>query len=141
MPSILCSPPPSGGSNGYRLNQFKWELQQLANETGLPIFVCHFPPGTSKWNKVEHRLFSYISKNWAGKPLLSYEVVLGWICNTTTENGLKVQAVLDTGVYQLHKKPTEEQMKNVLIRRHRCHPDWNYTITPAQGDPASQPPN
>ena len=112
----------SGGSNGYRLNQFKWELQQFANETGLKIFICHFPPGTSKWNKIEHRLFSYISKNWAGEPLASYEVVLGFIGGTTTESGLNVRAVLDTGTYHLRKKPTKEEMQHVHLRRHSCHP-------------------
>jgi len=122
----------SGGSNGYRLNQFKWELQQFANETGLKIFVCHFPPGTSKWNKIEHNLFCYISKNWAGEPLVSYEVVLGFIGGTTTEAGLKVRAVLDTGTYHLRKKPTKEQMKHVQLRRHSCHPEWNYTIEPVR---------
>ncbi|SRR5712672_717202 len=122
----------SGGSNGYRLNQFKWELQQFANETGLKIFVCHFPPGTSKWNKIEHNLFCYISKNWAGEPLVSYEVVLGFIGGTTTEAGLKVRAVLDTGTYHLRKKPTKEQMKQVQLRRHSCHPQWNYTIEPVR---------
>jgi transposase len=122
----------SGGSNGYRLNQFKWELQQFANETGLKIFVCHFPPGTSKWNKIEHNLFCYISKNWAGEPLISYEVVLGFIGATTTESGLKVRATLDTGTYQLRKKPTKEQMKHVHLRRHSCHPEWNYTVEPVR---------
>ena len=122
----------SGGSNGYRLNQFKWELQQFANETGLKIFICHFPPGTSKWNKIEHRLFSYISKNWAGEPLVSYEVVLGFIGGTTTESGLNVRAVLDTGTYHLRKKPTKEQMQHVHLRRHSCHPEWNYTIEPVR---------
>lgn len=120
----------SGGSNGSRLLQFKWELQQFANETGLQIFVCHFPPGTSKWNKIEHRLFSYISKNWQGEPLVSYEVILGFIGKTTTDTGLKVRAVLDTGTYELHKKPTEEQMQQVRLRRHKCHPEWNYTLEP-----------
>ena len=120
----------SGGANGYRTLQFKWELQQFANETGLQIFVCHFPPGTSKWNKIEHKLFSFISKNWQGQPLVSYEVVLGFIGDTTTDTGLKVQAVLDTGKYELRKKPTEEQMKHVHLRSHKCHPEWNYTIEP-----------
>lgn len=122
----------SGGSNGYRLNQFKWELQQLANETGLQLFVCHFPPGTSKWNKIEHKLFCYISKNWAGEPLASYEGVLGFIGHTTTASGLTVRACLDTGTYHLRKKPTKEQMKQVHIRRHVCHPEWNDTIEPVR---------
>ena len=121
-----------GGSNGSRTLQFKWELQQFANETGLQMFVCHFPPGTSKWNKIEHRLFSYISKNWQGQPLVSYEVILGFLGSTTTQTGLQVQAVLDTGTYELRKKPTEEQMKHVHLRRHASHPDWNYTIEPVR---------
>jgi transposase len=125
----------SGGANGYRTFQFKWELQQFANATGLQIFVCHFPPGTSKWNKIEHRLFSFISKNWQGQPLVSYEVILGLISSATTEAGLKVRAVLDTGQYELQKKPTEQQMELVHLRRHKCHPDWNYTILP---DPPDQ---
>ncbi len=120
----------SGGANGYRTLQFKWELQQFANETGLQVFVCHFPPGTSKWNKIEHKLFSFLSKNWQSQPLVSYEVVLGFIGNTTTGTGRSVQALLDTGTYELHKKPTEEQMKHVHLRRHKCHPDWNYTFVP-----------
>ena len=120
----------SGGANSYRTLQFKWELQQFANETGLQVFVCHFPPGTSKWNKIEHKLFSFISKNWQSQPLVSYEVVLGFIGNTTTGTGGSVQAVLDPGKYELHKTPTHEQMKLVHIRRHKCHPDWNYTFEP-----------
>ena len=127
----------SGGSNGYRLNQFKWELQQFSNETCLKIFICHFPPGTSKWNKIEHNLFCYISKNWAGEPLISYEVVLGFIGATTTESGLKVRATLDTGTYQLRKKPTKEQMKHVHLTRHTCHPEWNYTIEPEHKEVAA----
>lgn len=120
----------SGSSNSNRSNQFLWELQQFANETGLFVHVCHFPAGTSKWNKIEHRLFSYISRNWQGVPLVSYEVILGLIGGTTTKTGLQVKAVLDRGTYALHKKPSKEQMKQVHIRRHRFHPEWNYSIIP-----------
>jgi transposase len=126
----------SGGSNGSRLNQFTWQFQHVANETGLQLFVCHLPAGTSKWNKIEHRLFSSIWQNWAAEPLVSYELVLGFIGQTTTESGLKVRACLHTGTSHLHKTPTDKQMTNVLIPRHRCHPDWNYTITPAPQDTA-----
>lgn len=120
----------SGSSNSNRSHQFIWELQQLANETQLIIHVCHFPAGTSKWNKIEHKLFSYISRNWQGVPLVSYEVILGLIGGTTTKTGLEVKAVLDQGRYELHKKPTKEQMKQVHIQRHRFHPEWNYSIYP-----------
>ena len=120
----------SGSSNSNRSNQFIWELQQVANETKLSIHVCHFPAGTSKWNKIEHKLFSYISRNWQGVPLVSYEVILGLIGGTTTKTGLEVKAVLDHGKYELHKKPTKEQMKQVHIRRHKFHPEWNYSIYP-----------
>ena len=120
----------SGSSTSNRSNQLIWELQQLANQTQLIIHVCHFPAGTSKWNKIEHKLFSYISRNWQGVPLVSYEVILGLISGTTTKTGLKVKAVLDRGKYELHKKPTKEQMKQVHIRRHKFHPEWNYSISP-----------
>lgn len=120
----------SGSSNSNRSNQFIWELQQLATMTGFTIHVCHFPAGTSKWNKIEHRLFCYISHNWQGIPLVSYGIILGLIGGTTTKTGLTVQAVLDRGTYELHKKPTKEQMKYMHIRRHRFHPEWNYSIHP-----------
>jgi len=120
----------SGSSNSNRSNQFLWELQQLANETHLTIHVCHFPAGTSKWNKIEHRLFCYISHNWQGIPLVSYKVILSLIGGTTTKTGLQVKAVLDRGRYELHKRPTKEQMQQVKIQRHRFHPEWNYSIYP-----------
>lgn len=120
----------SGSSNSNRVNQFKWELQQLSNETMLTIHVCHYPPGTSKWNKIEHKLFSYISRNWQGVPLQTYEIILGLIEGTTTKTGLAVRAELDRGTYELHKKPTKEQMRLVNIRRHKFHPEWNYSISP-----------
>lgn len=120
----------SGGANGNRVYQWKWELQQLANETGLTIHVSHYPTGTSKWNKVEHRLFSFISKNWQGVPLQTYDIILGLIEGTRTKRGLRVKAELDTGVYELHKKPTKEQMESIKIKKHKFHPEWNYSIYP-----------
>lgn len=120
----------SGGANGNKVYQWKWELQKLANEIGLTIHVCHFPSGTSKWNKIEHRLFSFISKNWQGVPLQTYDIILGLIEGTKTKTGLKVTAELDTGTYELHKKPTKEQMAQIKIKPHKFHPEWNYSIYP-----------
>jgi hypothetical protein len=122
----------SGGANGNRVRQWKWELQQLANETNLAIHVCHYPSGTSKWNKIEHRLFSFISHNWQGIPLKSYEVVLGFINGTTTRTGLSVSAELDTGIYELRKRPTDEQMASIHLKPHDFHPEWNYSIYPQE---------
>lgn len=121
----------AGGSNGYRLRLWKKELQQLSDETKLEIMVCHFPPGTSKWNKIEHRLFSFISINWKGKPLTSYEVIVSLIANTKTNKGLKVYAALDEGVYQLKKKISDREMKQLRIEPHEFHGEWNYTIKPS----------
>lgn len=120
----------SGGANGNRVRQWKWELQLLANETGLSIHVYHYPSGTSKWNKIEHKLFSFISKNWQGEPLRSYEIVLGFIAGTKTETGLSVAAELDTGIYVLKKRPTDEQMASINMKMHEFHPEWNYSIYP-----------
>lgn len=120
----------SGGSNGVRRKLWKTELQELANETGLIITVLHFPPGTSKWNKIEHKLFSFISKNWRAKPLVSYEVVINLIKSTTTKTGLKVYCRLDKKKYRKGIKITDEELKKVNIKRHKFHPDWNYTISP-----------
>jgi transposase len=120
----------SGGANGNRVRQWKWELQKLANETGLVIHVCHYPSGTSKWNKVEHKLFSFISQNWQGVPLRSYDIILGLIEGTKTKTGLRVRAELDTGTYELHKVPAKEQMASIKIKPHRFHPEWNYSIYP-----------
>jgi hypothetical protein len=120
----------AGGSNGYRLRLWKKELQTLADESGLEITVCHFPPGTSKWNKIEHRLFSFISINWKGKPLTSYEVIVNLIANTKTETGLKVYATLDDRVYQLKRKVTDKEMKLLRIEPDDFHGEWNYTIKP-----------
>ena len=119
-----------GGSNGSRLRLWKIELQQLANETGLAISVCHFPPGTSKWNKIEHRLFSFISSNWRGEPLRDYETIVQLISKTTTAKGLKVSCRLDRRKYPTGRKVTNEEMKQLNLERHKFHGDWNYTIRP-----------
>lgn len=120
----------SGGSNGYRVRLWKVELQKLANETGLSISVCHLPPGTSKWNKIEHRLFSFISQNWRGKPLVSHEVIVNLIAATTTREGLRVQCQLDSRSYPTGIKVADEEMASINIRRDSFHGEWNYTISP-----------
>lgn len=119
-----------GGSNGSRLRLWKLELQKLADETGLRIVVCHFPPGTSKWNKIEHRLFSYISQNWRGKPLRSFETIVSLIAATTTTTGLKVHAELNTESYQAGIKVSDEELKRINIHRDKFHGEWNYQIRP-----------
>jgi len=119
-----------GGSNGYRVRLWKYELQCLADELGLSIHVHHFPPGTSKWNKIEHRLFSYISKNWRGKPLLTRETVVNLIGNTRTETGLEVCAVLDKNTYDKGKKISDEEFRALNIFGDDFHPEWNYTLRP-----------
>ena len=120
----------SGGSNGARVRLWKWELQQLADETGLEISVCHFPPGTSKWNKIERRLFSFISQNWRGKPLLSHQVIIDLIAATTTTKGLTVKSKLDTNLYERGLKVSDQQMAELQIRREKFHGDWNYKLLP-----------
>jgi hypothetical protein len=120
----------AGGSNGPRLRLWKVELQKLADEIGMRIAVCHFPPGTSKWNKIEHRLFSFISQNWRGKPLLSFEVIVNLIAATTTMKGLKVHAEVDDGVYPAGTKIDDEELAGVRLRRDKFHGDWNYEIHP-----------
>ena len=120
----------AGGSNGSRLRLWKVELQKLADETGLRIAVCHFPPGTSKWNKIEHRLFSYITQNWRGKPLRSFQTIVNLIAATTTTTGLKVHAELNTEAYQSGIKVSDEELALVKIRRDKFHGDWNYEIQP-----------
>jgi hypothetical protein len=120
----------AGGSNSYRSRAFKVELAKLAATIGLVITVCHMPPGTSKWNKIEHRLFSFISMNWRGKPLTTYRTVVELIAGTTTRTGLRVQADLDTGNYPIGVKITDNQLEAVPLKRHDWHPDWNYTILP-----------
>lgn len=119
-----------GGSNGYRIKLWKIELQKLADETGLSIQVCHFPPGTSKWNKIEHRLFSFISQNWRGKPLISYEVIVKLIAATTNRIGLKVKCQLDTNFYPKAIKVSDREMADINIQRDSFHGEWNYTISP-----------
>lgn len=120
----------SGGSNGYRLRLWKKELQALADETGLEITILHFPPGTSKWNRIEHRLFSFISINWKGQPLINYEVIVNLIASTKTKTGLKVYATLDNRKYQLRNKVTDKEMRSLVIEPHEFHGEWNYTIKP-----------
>ena len=119
-----------GGSNGNRTKLWKVELQQLADETGLEIAVCHFPPGTSKWNKIEHRLFSFITMNWRGKPLVSLETIINLIGATTNTTGLEVYARLDEGTYPDKIKVPDAELKAVNLRGDKFHPEWNYTIKP-----------
>jgi Rhodopirellula transposase DDE domain len=124
----------AGGSNGYRTRAWKAELAALAVETGLDITVCHFPPGTSKWNKVEHRLFSHITMNWRGRPLTSHEVIVNTIAATTTATGLTVRAELDTSAYDTGIKVSDAQMDALPLTRHDWHGDWNYTLHPMAWD-------
>ena len=119
-----------GGSNGTRVRLWKWELQKFADRTGLAITVCHMPPGTSKWNKIEHRLFSFITQNWRGKPLDSHATILKLIAATTTATGLKVYCELDEHEYEKGLRVTDEQMAQLNIKHHEFHGDWNYTIRP-----------
>jgi len=120
----------AGGSNGYRLRAWKWHLAQLAAETGLTITVCHYPPGTSKWNKIEHRLFSFISMNWRGRPLTDIRTIVELIAATTTETGLTVQAVYDSDWYERGVKITDDQLSSIAITPHDWHGEWNYDIAP-----------
>lgn len=120
-----------GGSNGYRIRLWKKELQQFANDTGLELTVSHFPPETSKWNKIEHRLFSFITMNWRGKPLVSYEVIVNLIASTRTKGGLSVRCEIDTNRYRKGVKVTDQELKNVQLNKHDFHGEWNYTISPA----------
>ncbi len=120
----------AGGSNGSRVRLWKWELQNLADETGLEISVCHFPPGTSKWNKIEHRLFSFISQNWRGKPLVSHEVIINLIAATTSKTGLEVKSALDPNSYPDKIRITDQQMAELRLKRDAFHGDWNYRLLP-----------
>ena len=120
----------AGGSNGARLRLWKWELQRLVDDLQLPISVCHFPPGTSKWNKVEHRLFAFISSNWRGEPLADYATVVNLIAKTTTTTGLKVSCRLDRRRYPVGRKVSAEEWANINLLRDDFHGDWNYTIRP-----------
>ena len=120
----------AGGSNGARLRLWKWELQKFADETGRALAVCHFPPGTSKWNKVEHRLFSFISSNWRGEPLRDYETIVNLIARTTTAKGLKVICRLDRRKYATGRRISDDEMQHINLERDRFHGDWNYVIKP-----------
>jgi len=119
-----------GGSNAYRNRLWKVELQKLADETHLTIYVRHFPPGTSKWNKIEHRLFSYISRNWRGQPLIDRATVINLIANTKTKNGLTVEALLDENIYPTGIKVSPKELDAVRLTRDHFHGEWNYSIAP-----------
>jgi transposase len=121
----------AGSSNGYRSRLWKFCIQQLADELGIKISVCHFPPGTSKWNKIEHRMFCHITENWRGRPLVSQGVVVNMIANTTTEAGLTIKARLDRNTYDLGIKVSDEELAAVNIKRDKFHGDWNYTVHPS----------
>jgi transposase len=125
---LICAD--SGGSNGYRLNLWKRELQRLCTQQRLTVTVCHFPPGTSKWNKIEHRLFSYITLNWRGRPLADYRTVVNLIAATTTRTGLIVKARLDRKTYARGIKVSAQDMQRIKLQRHEFHGEWNYTIKP-----------
>ena len=120
--------------NPYRTRLWKRELAALARETGLEITVCHLPPGTSKWNKIEHKLFSHISMNWRGRPLTSHQVIVNSIAGTTTKTGLTIHAELDTRPYQTGVKIPDDEIASLLtsgtLNRHEWHPEWNYTLKP-----------
>jgi DDE family transposase len=125
---LICAD--GGGSNGSRVRAWKYHLQALATNLRVPITVCHYPPGASKWNRIEHRMFSYISLNWKGQPLASYEAILNLIGSTRTKTGLKVKALLDQRTYETGIKIPDEDMKRLSISYHRTNPRWNYTISP-----------
>ena len=120
----------AGGSNGYRVRAWKVELAKFAADTGLEITVCHYPPGTSKWNKIEHRMFSFISMNWRGRPLTSYRTIIELIGATTTTKGLNIRAERDLGYYPTGVKITDAELAALPLTRHDWHPDWNYTLHP-----------
>ncbi len=126
---LLCAD--GGGSNGSRNRAWKYHLQHLADHLGVAITVCHYPPGTSKWNKIEHRMFSFISLNWRGQPLVSYETVVNLISGTRTRAGLRVKAILDPRSYEAGTKISDEEMEAIRLQRHARYPDWNYTIKAA----------
>jgi hypothetical protein len=119
-----------GGSNGYRLRLWKLELQGLVDELGFPVTVCHLPPGTSKWNKIEHRLFSFITQNWRGKPLVTHQVIVNLIAATTTKTGLRVQSRIDDRIYAKGRRVSDKQLALVNLEPHAFHGEWNYTIHP-----------
>jgi Rhodopirellula transposase DDE domain len=127
---LICAD--AGGSNGARLRAWKLHLQRLSDRLHLSTTVCHYPPGTSKWNQVEHRLFSFISMNWRGQPLISYETVVNLIGGTTTRSGLKVKALLDTTEYEAGQRITDDEMRTLRLKPHSFHGDWNYTLEPTR---------
>jgi hypothetical protein len=129
---LICAD--SGGSNSARSRAWKYYLQEFSDETGLEIVVGHYPPGTSKWNKIEHRMFSFISMNWKGEPLVSFETVVNMISATKTNQGLRVKAVLDRGRYETGVKISNEQMKELKLRPHQQNPEWNYSLIPREAD-------
>ena len=123
---LICAD--AGGSNGPKLRAWKAHLQRLARQTGLDVTVCHYPPGTSKWNKIEHRLFSFISMNWRGRPLVNFETVVNLIASTKTRTGLRVKASLDTTTYEKGQAIPDEVMEKLALKPHAFHPEWNYTL-------------
>lgn len=123
---LICAD--GGGSNASRSKLWKFYLQKFANKTGLKISVCHYPPGTSKWNKIEHRMFSFISMNWRGKPLTSYELIINLIEGTSTRKGLKITAKIDRKIYKRGKKISDKEFEKINLKRHKINPNWNYTI-------------
>ena len=125
----------AGGSNGYRVKLWKRELQKLANETGLRLMICHFPPGTSKWNRIEHRMFCHITANWRGRPLSSLEVIVNLIAGTRTEKGLNIQAAVDLGSYEKGIEVSDEEMSQLQLTPDEFHGEWNYTIAPMNSVP------
>lgn len=127
---LICAD--AGGSNGNRSRGWKYHLQAFANAIGIPVTVCHYPPGTSKWNQIEHRLFSFISMNWRGQPLVSYQTVVNLIAGTKTRRGLRVKALLDKRTYKKGQKISSEQFEQLNLRGHSFHPDWNYTLSPGE---------
>lgn len=122
-----------GGSNGSRSRLWKIALQELATQLRIPIYVCHFPPGTSKWNKIEHRMFCHITQNWRGRPLVSHEVIIQLIANTTTATGLEILAELDDGIYPTGIKVSDEEIASLKIKKAKFHGDWNYSLHPIIG--------
>jgi len=129
---LVCAD--GGGSNGFRNRAWKYHLQRFSDEAGLAVTVCHYPPGTSKWNKIEHRMFSFISLNWKGQPLVNYETVVNLIGATRTRTGLRIKAVLDSKTYPAAVKIPDEEMELLNLRVHRKHPNWNYTISSRDRD-------
>lgn len=133
---LICAD--AGGSNGYRSHLWKKEIQKFADAQRMRITICHFPPGTSKWNKIEHRLFSFISINWRGKPLLTYQTIVNLIASTKTKKGLTVKARVDKRVYKKGIKVSGKELKTFQIRKHDFHGEWNYTIEPRSQKNSSQ---